>query len=327
MTRRALRSLALTSITAVVLAGCGADNADPSADPTTSPQVTVTETTEPVGTTDPAEPSEPTGEATGGEDDATHTQDATEPAGGGSADDEASEGEISGVPVYYLVESPDGPRLVREFRTVPDEGDLVTSAVMAMMSVPPNDPDYSSVWQTPSSVTLTREGDTITVDVPASVFSRGVGAAYEAASYQQLIYTVTAAAAVDGNPASSVILLTDGGPSDGWGHIGTGDAWTRAAQIETLNHTWILAPAEGEIVPAGHVTIRGYGASFEGNFVVRVNGPGVDVTEPTTGMGMGFGEWEYSIDLEPGEYTVSAQNSSGKDDFTPHTDSKTFTVK
>ncbi|NLJ55148.1 MAG: hypothetical protein GX344_13635 [Intrasporangiaceae bacterium] len=327
MIRRLRSTLTLTVATALALSACGSRDDAPPARPTTSPEVTATETTEPAEPTDTPEPTESHGEATGDGEDATHTPDADEPTDGGSADDDASSGEVSGVPVYYLVESPDGPRLVREFRTVPDEGDLVTSAVMAMMSVAPNDPDYWSPWTAPDAADVTRDGDTITVDVPASVFGRGVGAAYEGMAYEQLVYTVTAAAVFDGNPASRVVLLADGARGDGWGHIGVGDVWTRGPQHDVLNQTWILSPAEGQTVPAGEVTIRGYGASFEGNFMVHVNGPGVDVTEPTTGTGMGFGEWEYSLDLGPGEYTVTVENSSGRDDFQPHTDSKTFTVR
>lgn len=329
MTRPPRRTLALaaTATAALVLAACGTTETDPAAGDPTGPQTTAAETTESPDATDSPEPTEPAEEATGAGEDATHTPDATEPADGGSADDEAGAGEVSGVPVYYVVESPDGPRLVREFRTVPDEGDLVTSAVLAMLSVEPNDPDYLSAWAPSDDVTVTRDGDTITVDVPASVFSDGVGAAYEAAAYQQLVYTATAAAAMAGEPATTVVLLEDGGSGDGWGHVGTGEPMTRAPQIDVLNHTWILSPAEGERVAAGEVTIRGYGASFEGNFVVHVDGPGVDVMEPTTGDGMGFGEWEYRLDLEPGEYTVYVENSSGMDDFVPHTDSKTFVVE
>lgn len=304
MMPRLTRTLALTTTAALALAACGSGDDDPAAVPT-SPEIT----------------------ATGEGEDATHTDAATEPADGGSADPQAAAGEVDGVPVYYVVESPDGPRLVREYRTVPDRGDLVTSALMAMMSLLPNDPDYSTPWVAPESVTVERQGDLLRVDVPAVAFSQGIGSELSARAIDQLVYTATAAAAVEGDPVEQVEIVKDGQQGEVWGHLTVGEALTRSPQIDVLNHTWILSPTEGESVPAGEVTIRGYGASFEGNFVVHVDGPGVDVMEPTTGTGIGFGEWEYSLELEPGEYTVHVENSSGQDDFQPHTDSKTFTVE
>lgn len=314
MSRRPARILALTAALTLALSACGADSQAPADSPTATTTVQEPGPSTPAATETPSEP--------------THTPPAEpEEPTGASPDDEAGAGEVSGVPVYYVVETPDGPRLVREFRTVPDEGDLVTSAVMAMMSVAPKDPDYWSSWRAPASLEVTRAGDRVTVDVPSTVFAGGAGASYEVAGYQQLVHTVTAAAAVDGNPVTEVVLLQDGARGDGWGHVGVGDVWTRAPQAEILSFVWVLSPAEGETVPAGEVTINGYGASFEGNFIVRVTGNGVDVMEPTTGTGMGFGEFSYSLELAPGQYTVSVENTSGKDDFEPTVDTKTFTVR
>lgn len=312
-------ALALTAAVALALTACGSTAQRPgSTGPDTSPTTSLS--TQGPGTAAATEDSTP------GQPDAPGSE--TEAPAADPVDAGASTGEVADVPVYYLVESPDGPRLAREFRTVPDQGDLITSAVMAMMSVPPKDPDYWTNWIASDEVTVSRTGETVTVDVPRSVFGTGIGAAYEGFSYQQLVYTVTAAAAMAGTPATHVVLLENGGPGEGWGHIGVGDAWTRGAQHDVLNQVWLLSPAEGQVVPAGAVTFRGYGTSFEANFVWRITGAGVDLTEPTTGSnGMGFGEFEFTVDLVPGTYSVTVENSSGADDFAPHTDSKTFVVR
>ena len=80
---------------------------------------------------------------------------------------------------------------------------------------------------------------------------------------------------------------------------------------------------------AGEVTITGYGASFEANFLWRVEGPsGTEEGYTLSDEGMGFGELEFTVDLAPGSYTVTVENTSGMGEgFVPHTDSKTFTVR
>ena len=105
-------------------------------------------------------------------DDATTPADGEEPT---VSPTDAPAGEISGVPVYYVGDSGGSFRLFREWRTVPDLGDPVESAVMAMMSVAPMDPDYSTPWVAPDELEVEREGSAITVDVSADAFTGSVG--------------------------------------------------------------------------------------------------------------------------------------------------------
>lgn len=310
MTRhRPIRTTAATGCLAlaVALTGCGSDEP---VDPGTGMD---TETTVPTGTVTP-------------------TGDATTPADGEEptvpADDDADAGEISGVPVYYVGDSAGSFRLYREWRTVPDLGDPVESAVMAMMATPPLDPDYSTPWMAPDELEVEREGSSITVDVSADAFSGSVGSELSALALQQLVYTATAASTLDGPAATTVTILMDGAAADAWGHVRVGEPLTRAPQAEVLSHVWILSPAEGQEVDAGEVTISGYGASFEANFVWRVEGPsGTEEGYTLSDNGMGFGELDFTVDLEPGTYTVTVENTSGMEEFVPHTDSKTFTVR
>lgn len=310
---RSIRIVASAGCAALALAlgvsGCGSDEP---ADPGTGTETgTGTQTTVPTGTVTPtASPSD-------GEEPTPTTT------------DDADGGEISGVPVYYVGDSGGSFRLYREWRTVPDLGDPVESAVSAMMSLPPLDPDYSTPWVAPDELEVEREGSGITVDVSADAFTGSVGSELSALALQQLVYTATAASTLDGPAATTVTILQDGAAADAWGHVRVGEPLTRAPQAEVLSHVWILSPAEGEEVDAGEVTITGYGASFEANFLWRVDGPdGTEEGYTLSDEGMGFGELEFTVDLAPGSYTVTVENTSGMGEgFVPHTDSKTFTVR
>jgi hypothetical protein len=308
MKRYRLISITATAgclVLAVALTGCGSD--DPTDTGTTSPTSGPTATVTPTSDATPTDGQEPTL----------------------PPDDDAAGGEISGVPVYYVGDSGGSFRLFREWRTVPDLGDPVESAVMAMMATAPVDPDYSTPWVAPDELEVEREGSTVTVDVSADAFSGNVGSELSALALQQLVYTATAASTLDGPAATTVTILMDGTAADAWGHVRVGEPMTRAPQAEVLSHVWILSPAEGQVVDAGEVTISGYGASFEANFLWRVEGTGGSYEGYTlSDEGMGFGELEFSVDLEPGTYTVTVENTSGKGEgFVPHTDSKTFTVR
>ena len=301
---------ALAGCAALVLAlgvsGCGSDEP---VDPTTptGPTTTATQTPTAAPTTTPDDGDEPTPTTT----------------------DDADGGELAGIPVYYIGDSGGSFRLYREWRTVPDEGDPVESALAAMMSLPPLDPDYTSPWVAPDEMEVEREGSGIFVNLSADAFSGNAGSELSAVAIQQLVYTATAASTLDDEPATTVTILVDGRAADAWGHVRVGDPTTRAPQAEVLSHVWILSPQEGDVVDAGEVRISGYGASFEANFAWRIDGPSGTLEGFTLSTeGMGFGEFEFAEELEPGEYTVTVENTSGKGEgFVPHTDSKTFTVR
>lgn len=301
---------ALLGCTALVLAlgvsGCGSDEP---VEPTTPTGATSTATETPTAapTITPDDGVEPTPTTTG----------------------DADGGEVSGIPVYYIGDSGGSFRLFREWRTVPDEGDPVESALAAMMAVPPLDPDYMSPWVAPDEMEVEREGSNITVDLSADAFNGNAGSELSATAVQQLVYTATAASTLDGPAATTVTILVDGAAADAWGHVRVGEPTERAPQGEVLSHVWILSPQEGDVVDAGEVRISGYGASFEANFVWSIEGPSGTIEGVTlSDSGVGFAEFRFTEELEPGEYTVTVENSSGLGEgFVPFVDSKTFTVR
>ena len=243
----------------------------------------------------------------------------TEPSTAVSAQSSATA--VRAIPVYYLADVAGGPRLYREFHAVAlINGSPALTAVTEMLRGAPVDPDYSSLWPKGLSVrSLTVVGDLATVDVTGFV---AVGASFEAASVQQLVYTVTAA-----DPTvQRVRLLVNGGlpPS---GHIVWSDPVSRANALDTQANVWILSPDQGATV-ASPVTVSVLGTGWEGNVPLRVyqGQTLVASTHVTTMMG-GFAQAQTSITLSPGTYEVRAYNDNGRDDSLQLWDTKTFTVR
>ena len=242
---------------------------------------------------------------------------------------------LRSIPVYYVAESRRSFALYREFRTVPDTGGPVASAVSAMTRLAPLDPDYASPWRPARRTSVTQRGGAITVDLSADAFSNGnVGSELAEVAVQQLVHTATAAASQSGTPATTVTITKDGRAADAWGAVRIGSPMRRAPMAEIQAHAWVTSPQEGEVRRAGTVAFTGYGTSFEANFpwVVRTSA-GTEVARGFvmggTGSG-GFGAMSFSARLGPGRYTVTLSTddaSGGAEGNGPATDDKTFTVR
>ncbi|KGN40801.1 hypothetical protein N801_12195 [Knoellia aerolata DSM 18566] len=242
---------------------------------------------------------------------------------------------LRSIPVYYVAESRSSFALYREFRTVPDVGGPVVSAVSAMTRLAPLDRDYTSPWRPARRVTATQRGAAITVDLSADAFSNGdVGSELAETALQQLVHTATAAAAQSGTPATTVTITRDGRAADVWGAVRIGSPMRRAPMADIQAHAWVTSPQEGEVRRAGTVTFAGFGTSFEATFgwVVRTSS-GAEVARGSamggTGTG-GFGSLSFTARLTPGTYTVTLSTddpSGGAEGAGPATDDKTFTVR
>lgn len=240
--------------------------------------------------------------------------------------------QLSGVPVYWIGETARSFRLYREFRTVPDVGGRIASAVAAMTRMKPLDPDYRTPWSPASRVTVRQQGAALTVDLSAdAIAGRDVGSEVADRAVQQLIYTATAAAG--STTIRTVTITVDGKPADAWGVVRLGTPMTRAPQVDVLSHAWLTAPQEGERRPAGTVTFGGYGTSFEATFgwtVADGSGKAVANGFATGGTGTGgFGSFTFAAKLAPGEYTVELRTDDPSDGEGPGPmrDTKRFTVR
>ena len=239
------------------------------------------------------------------------------------------------VPVYWIGESRRSFALYREFRTVPDAGTPMASAVAAVTRMKPLDPDYLTPWRSASRVTARQSGNAITVDLSADAFANThVGSALAERAVQQLVHTATAAAQNAGHPASTVTITVDGKPFDAWGAVHLGDPMKRAEMAAVQAHTWVTTPQEGDTVPAGQVVFRGYGTSFEANFPWEIRSAVGAVVAKGFTMGGGgdgtFGELTFTVPLKPGSYTVKLSGddaSGGAEGPGAATDDKHFTVR
>jgi hypothetical protein len=241
---------------------------------------------------------------------------------------------LTGVPVYWIAESRRSFALYRELRDVPDAGGRISSAVSAMTSLKPLDPDYLTPWRPASRVTVTQKGKAITVDLSSDAFANTqVGSELADRAVQQLVHTATAAAQQAGTPASSVTITVGGAPFEAWGVIRLGGPMQRAPMSTVQAHTWITSPQEGQDLPAGTVTFTGFGTSFEANFVWEVrNDSEAVVAKGFTMGGSGdgtFGDFTFTARLTPGKYSVlvsGSDGSGGAEGPGPAKDDKSFTV-
>ncbi len=237
-------------------------------------------------------------------------------------------GDLEGVAVYWVGDTPTRSWLYREFQTVPDRGDPLTSAVQAVMSGAPLDPDYRSAWESPSRLEVTQDGDAITVDVSADALANTqVGSEGALLAVQQVVWTATAAAQSPG----PVTILVDGEPADAWGAVRLGEPMTRDGDLQA--QIWIDSPNDGDDL-SGTVTVAGVGTAFEANLnwdVVDDAGTTVADGFVMAGANGEFAGYEFTVDLPPGTYTVSVfaeDVSGGESPEGPrmHEQTRTFTV-
>lgn len=338
--RRPLVALVAAGVALVVGAGLGGMFLQDrlTAGPAGPPPVTTSSSpspTQPRTTSVPQPPTDPTVSASAT---ASATQksdptpaDPTQSETSGTPDGDEKAEPISGVAVYFVGDSKDSSWLYREFHTVPGAGDEVTAAVNAQLSTAPLDTDYRNPWQPADrSAEVTRDGDDLTVDLPAEAFGEDVDAETAELAVQQLVWTATAAAGTSG----SVTITVDRKPYEAWGTVALGEPIGRDAEARAP--IWITDPTEGQTDQAGTVTVLGSSTSFEGNVQWKITEADSDeVVEDgySTGGSMGeFDDFEFSADLEPGRYTVTVyaeDQSDGESSEGPvmFADTKTWTVE
>jgi hypothetical protein len=277
-------------VLAVLAAGCGGSSAPPSSAPS-SPEPTAT-----------APAASPTG---------TGTSSVPSPAG------------TSARAVYYLHDTGRGPRLYREFHPRPTTTAVIRDAVTAMLTEKPYDGDYTSLWPSATTVRGARvDGTTAYVDLSREARRGSAGAESEAASLQQLVYTVTAAAP----SVRSVQLLVEGSAVETlWGHVDTRQPMTRRPAAEILGPVWLLVPrtiARGARF-GGEASVFEATVSWEFRQGTRVVASGH--TNAATGA-PGRGPWSAVADVPPGEYVLRAYESSAEDGTATFVDDKPVTV-
>lgn len=163
------------------------------------------------------------------------------------------------VPVYYVGQTPQGPKLFREFRPVPEGASVVGGAELTWTT--PLDPDYYSLWA-PRSVTSERGDEhTARVQITPDLVDRPATMTADQAelAIQQVVYTISAQ-----RPGpQQVQFLVDGKPADRVLGVPLDGPVSRAPQLDVLALVSISDPAEGREVD-GHFSANGVASSFEG---------------------------------------------------------------
>ena len=225
-------------------------------------------------------------------------------------------------PVYYVIDVPDfGPRLYREFHRVPlDPGGPIVTALTEMFRDNAVDPDYRSMWPTTTNVlSVSTSGDVATVDLSGFV---ALGAAFESAAVDELVYTVTAS-----QPTVHKVKLLVNGATPPSGHSDWSAPIARAPALDVQANVWILEPGQGATV-SSPVTIHVLGTGWEGWVPLAVyRGHTLITTTHVVTMMGDFLEAATTVTLSPGTYELRAYNDNGKDSSLDLWDTKTFTVR
>jgi hypothetical protein len=252
----------------------------------------------------------------------------TPPAGNESpsaSPEQPAEPTVSGV--YYLIDTRAGVRLAREMRDLAG-ADPAKEAVQAMIAGP-EDPEYTTTWNPDTEVlSVSRQGNVVEVDLSSEGREAEVGSEGAARMVQQLVYTVTDAL----GDSAPVQLLVEGEPAgDLWGSVTWDEPVQPAPPLDVRLLVQIDTPREGATV-SSPVTVEGEANVFEANVQWRViddSGKEVDSGFTTTSEAMKFRPFSFTVELEPGTYTVEVSESdpSGGEGGEPMTDTRTVTVQ
>lgn len=239
------------------------------------------------------------------------------------------------VPVYYVTDTPAGPRLVREFHRRPVEGErTVEVAVEEALGAAPLDPDYYSPWAglKVSVQSAAYAGGTLTVDLSgeAPPRTRPADLSPEQASMavEQLIYSAQAALG-QGN-AVPVQLTFDGNPVDQLLGVPVAEGLAAGDPLDVQAPVWVTSPQDGDRV-GRRFPVQGRGAFFEATVSWQLLRGQTVVKE---GFAMAqecctLSPFRFTVrGVAPGDYVlrVYAADMSGGEGF-EHEDTKRITVR
>lgn len=237
--------------------------------------------------------------------------------------------------VYYVGDTPDGPRLYREFQQVEREVDLLSGALDAAIDGRPLDSDYYSAWPqgADSFVEAGVMDGVILVELSDSAVMSDINQSVEVANMaiQQVIYTAQAIVqerlpvqfTYRGNPVAQVL------------GVPTSEPLANGPVLDTLALVSLTTPAEGMVVDNDEpLVVEGAGNSFEGNIVTRLeDASGAEVLEPQPVIAGWMEErlfpFQLTLDLTgvpPGEYVVTSQTDDPSGEGLWHEDSRNITV-
>lgn len=213
---------------------------------------------------------------------------------------------VRGIPIYYIGRQ-DGA-MYRELRDLSSSGDLVRSAVEALLTVPPADPDYESQWDSGQVLDIEQNADSIVVDLSADAYADIDGVQEEEQARNQIVYTVSDLVA---NPDLSVRFRSEGRAAPG---AFASDTGFKREGLDPMPLVWITTPRNLARLSPGETSIVGTIKPGYGEPVVRIVNSEtgkVLVEEPaqtaTVANQDGWRVWSVKASLPAGRYEVSAR--------------------
>lgn len=238
------------------------------------------------------------------------------------------------VPVYYVGDTPDGPRLYREFRRM--GGDPFAAAVEALSQVPV-DPDYKSLWPTDAirDVSFDGIGDdaiiSITVDPAYRQRPAGMSGIEAGLTVEQVIRTFQAAT----QSRAAVQFRGDDNPIDQVLGVPTSEPLAKGSDLAVLAHVSLSDPSEGTTVDNDEpFVVKGVGNSYEGTIVITLqvaDTSEVLLEEPTIAGTYEDRLFPFTVrlnvfDVPAGDYLVVARTDDPSGEGRFHTDSRRITI-
>jgi hypothetical protein len=217
------------------------------------------------------------------------------------------------VPLYYVTDTPAGPRLAREFRREAVDTDPGTAAVTALFAAPTGAvPEHRNTWPTGSALAapVTHADGVVTVDLTAQAV--GTTPADPILAVQQVVYTVTGAL---GTTDPVQVLVAGKQVTRLWGDgVDTSRPVARADPLGIRVLVGIDDPADGASVHSP-VRIAGEAAVFEATLLweIRQNGSMVRSGSATTAEGQRFAPYAFSVELPPGDYEIRVAEDDPSD--------------
>ena len=231
------------------------------------------------------------------------------PAGSPSANPTTGTSGVEGaVPVYFIGEAAQGPRLYREFQhlSVDQSADgLMRASVATAVTGSPDDPDYRNPWPQGTTVSAQGGSDRLRVDIRGDLHDRPAGMSQAEAdlAVQSLVYSAQAGW---GKGPVPVQITLNGNPSDTV--LGVPTSEPLASDSDVLAPVQISSPSNGTKVPAGDLKVTGVASAFEANVVWELLVGGDAVVKnghATAAECCKLSPYEFTIEgLEPGTYTL-----------------------
>jgi hypothetical protein len=253
------------------------------------------------------------------------------PTSSSSASQSASPDVVQDYAFYFVGETAQGFRLVREVHQVSkNENDLgddkgLNSLIMLVNGqLPPYDGDQVTLWKNGTKVnSVTLVNGVATVDLTLGRIS--FGSESEQRAIDQIVWTL-----IENNPTVTGVKFTvDGAVTESLaGHVDFGQTFVLAPSYEVLASVWINLLDRSDV--KNPVSISGSACTFEAGVAWELTKAGKVLDSGGTTAATACpdrSDWKLDLgNLSPGNYELKVSDLSAKDGSVIFADTKSFTV-